>query len=123
MGLRVTTPKLEKYARSEGYHDGDDLIEDYLWRDEQETLLTTDARIVTAIPELQNKIWSENFGAKRINGHPPEYYARTLGVTVDELFPEDGLSLNVGDPWQKIDRKGVVIIDYEFGEVAGYELF
>lgn len=70
---------------------------------------------------LAKKIWDTNEGLKRINGHSPEYVAKHIGVTVEELFPTDGKSVYIGDPWQKLDRKGVTIVDYEFGPVAEFQ--
>ncbi len=70
---------------------------------------------------LTEKIRQENENSKRINGHPPEYVAASLDLPVEELFPLDGLTLYVGDPWQKLDRPGVVIVDYEFGPVVEFQ--
>ncbi|MEK7094971.1 MAG: class I SAM-dependent methyltransferase [Patescibacteria group bacterium] len=75
----------------------------------------------TAILPLREKIWETNEGRKRINGHEPEYVANGFGVSVEELFPPNGRTVYVGDPWQKLDRKGVVIVDYEFGPIAEFQ--
>lgn len=56
-----------------------------------------------AEPNIVEKIRQANEGNKIINGHSPEYIAR-----------------HIGDPWQRLDAKGVTIIDYEFGPVVEY---
>jgi SAM-dependent methyltransferase len=70
---------------------------------------------------IEVKVREANHGMKIINGHDPDYVAKSFGLSEDELFPPDGLTLYVGCPWQKLDRKGVVIIDYEFGPVAEFQ--
>jgi len=70
---------------------------------------------------LAKKIFDTNEGLKRINGYSPEYVAEGFEVSVEELFPSEGKTVYVGDPWQKLDRKGVTIVDYEFGPVAEFQ--
>lgn len=86
-----------------------------------EDLADFTGKILDTRDPLTRKIWNENRGNKRINGHSPEYVAEELGVSVDEVFPPEGLTVYVGDPWQKLDRKGVVIVDYEFGPVVEFQ--
>lgn len=76
---------------------------------------------LSADERLKLKIWMTNEGLKRINGHSPEYVAEHFGVPVEELFPPDGTAVYIGDPWQKLDRKGVTIVDYEFGPIAEFQ--
>jgi SAM-dependent methyltransferase len=70
---------------------------------------------------LEQKIWDVNEGNKRVNGHPAEYVAQHLRHPVEELFPEEGTCVYIGDSWQRLDRKGVTIVDYEFGPVAEFQ--
>ncbi|MBI2415632.1 MAG: methyltransferase domain-containing protein [Candidatus Kerfeldbacteria bacterium] len=78
-------------------------------------------RPISSVAALQEKIRKTNEGLKRINGHSAEYVAASLERSVEEVFPSDGRTVYVGDPWQKLDRKGVVIVDYEFGPVVEFQ--
>lgn len=57
---------------------------------------------------------------KRLTGRQPAEYAWESGVPLEELFPEGGEILNIGDPWQTLDLSGVTSIDYEYGEEAEF---
>lgn len=76
---------------------------------------------VNPVTTLEKKIRDTNEGLKKINGHSAEYVAQVLKLEVEELFPSNGKTVYIGDPWQKLDRKGVVIVDYEFGPVVEFQ--
>lgn len=108
-----------KYRRSQERQNTRHILEED--RSDDALKLVAAIKAASAEPELASRIWNENEGMKRINGHSPEYVAEGFGESVEEIFPPDGLTLYVGDPWQKLDRKGVVIIDYEFGPIAEFQ--
>ncbi len=57
---------------------------------------------------------------KALTGRRMEHYQDESGVTKEELFPEEGHILNIGDPWQKLDRKGITTLEYETGDEASF---
>jgi len=59
---------------------------------------------------------------KALTGRRVEQYEEESGVRESELFPEGGRVLNIGDPWQVMDREGVVNLEYETGEEADFLL-
>ncbi len=105
--------KETQFTRAEISKTGNDRARPFI-QTQEETMLSSQG-------QLEKKIWETNEGLKRINGHSAEYVAEHIGVSVEELFPEHGKSLYVGDPWQKLDKKGVVIVDYEFGPIAEFQ--
>ncbi len=58
---------------------------------------------------------------KALTGRKVEDYVLESGVAREELFPEDGKILNIGDPWQTLDLEGVTNVDYELGEEAEFQ--
>ncbi len=45
--------------------------------------------------------------------------AEDLNLPLEEVFPKDGLILNIGDPWQAMGKyPNVVTEDYKYGDVA-----
>ncbi len=62
---------------------------------------------------------------KALTGRTPERLEEETGIEVEELFPEEGKILYVGDPYQVMgryfDNPNFTTIDYEFGETAGFE--
>ncbi len=60
--------------------------------------------------------------SKALTGRRIEQYEAESGIRESELFPEDGHILNIGDPWQIMDRDGVVNLEYETGEEADFLL-
>lgn len=110
---------MRKYQRPEQSIITRRAVEDM--QEDQAAQLAAAVKAVQAEPTLAGKIWDENQDRKRINGHSPEYVAAGFDESVEEIFPPDGLTLYVGDPWQKLDRKGVVIMDYEFGPIAEFQ--
>jgi len=59
---------------------------------------------------------------KALTGRRVEQYEMESGIKESELFPRDGQVLNIGDPWQVMDRSGVVNLEYETGEEADFLL-
>lgn len=70
---------------------------------------------------IREKIFRENEGRKRINGHSAEYISDCLGVPLEEVFSPELKTIYVGDPWQKLDLPGVTIVDYEYGPVVEFQ--
>ncbi len=57
---------------------------------------------------------------KALTGRRMENYVQESGVMQAELFPENGFVLNIGDPWQTLDRKGITTLEYETGDEASF---
>ncbi|MEK9156609.1 MAG: class I SAM-dependent methyltransferase [Patescibacteria group bacterium] len=57
---------------------------------------------------------------KALTGRKAEQYEDESGIIKTELFPEGAHILNIGDPWQVLDKEGVVNLEYETGEEADF---
>lgn len=55
-----------------------------------------------------------------LTGRTPERIEEEAGLKQEWLFPEGKKVLYIGDPWQKMDIKGVTIAEMEFGEVQSF---
>jgi hypothetical protein len=53
---------------------------------------------------------------KALTGRRIAQYEVESGITESELFPEGASILNIGDPWQTLDRVGVTTLEYETGD-------
>ncbi len=72
------------------------------------------------LASLQEKVIEVDAPQKALTGRKPDDYATESCVDLQELFPEEGEILNIGDPWQTLDLPGVTSIDYESGEEAEF---
>ncbi|MFC1790055.1 hypothetical protein ACFLZP_01070 [Patescibacteria group bacterium] len=116
MDIKISEPDLQKAA--EASHSCPEEVIALLKGGESSS---PPGRIYYSESSLSQKIWAENQGQKRVNGHSPEYIAEKMGIPVDVLFPRDGLTLYIGDPWQRLDRPNVVLLDYEYGPVVEFQ--
>ncbi|TAL49933.1 hypothetical protein EPN81_04260 [Patescibacteria group bacterium] len=57
---------------------------------------------------------------KALTGRKIDQYENESGIQERELFPEGARVLNIGDPWQVLDKQGVVNLEYETGEEADF---
>lgn len=57
---------------------------------------------------------------KALTGRKIDQYEDESGIKENELFPEGARVLNIGDPWQVLDKEGVVNLEYETGEEADF---
>ncbi len=57
---------------------------------------------------------------KSLTGRRVDSYEEESGIRARELFPEGARVLNIGDPWQVMDREDVVNLEYETGEEADF---
>lgn len=55
-----------------------------------------------------------------LTGRTPERIEREEGLPKEWLFPEGKRILYIGDPWQRMDLKGVTIVEMEFGEAQEF---
>ena len=61
-----------------------------------------------------------NEDRKALTGRRIEDYVNGSLINKDELFPDGAYVLNIGDPWQRLDKDGVVTLEYETGEEASF---
>lgn len=73
---------------------------------------------------MKDLVYTVDRYSKALTGRTPEKIEEETGIDKDLIFPAEGKILYVGDPWQRmgreIDDKRIVIIDYEFGDVASF---
>ncbi len=70
--------------------------------------------------EIADKVVAVDAKEKALTGRVEQDYENESLVPVKELFPESGKVLNIGDPWQTLDREGVTNLDYESGDEAEF---
>lgn len=94
-------------------YSGEEISSDVLDSDEQ-----------TEHPRLAETVYQTDPQSKRLTGRTPEQIEEEIGISKEEIFPEDQQILYVGDPWQRmgleIDNNNLTIIDYEYGEPASF---
>lgn len=89
--------------------------------DEQEQLEEAErARFERIKQEIADKVMVIDAEEKALTGRVEQDYENESLVPVRELFPESGKVLNIGDPWQTLDREGVTNLDYESGDEAEF---
>lgn len=92
-------------------------VQDQVREGEQEYLRQSHERRASEFLELARPIDERD---KALTGRRIDDYVRESGLSADELFPENGRILNIGDPWQTLDREGVINLEYETGEEASF---
>lgn len=119
---------IKKIGKSEGFRKVNEVGYDYeILEDEKKVNDNETAetfRELAKREEIKDLIYEVDRNSKALTGRTPEKIEEETGINKDIIFPSEGKILYVGDPWQRmgreIDDKRMVIIDYEFGDVASF---
>lgn len=89
---------------------------------QQQELDAVDAAFDRMKAEVVSDLLSIDQEGKALTGRKIDQYEDESGIAEDELFPENARILNIGDPWQVLDKEGMVNLEYEAGEEADFVL-
>lgn len=92
-------------------------IEKDIQQGQEDFVFEQHQRNAAALIELARPIDERD---KALTGRKMEDYMYESAIMQDELFPQDGNILNIGDPWQTLDRQGITNLEYATGEEASF---
>lgn len=70
--------------------------------------------------QLVKDLLAIDMEGKALTGRKMDAYVENACVQARELFPDEADILNIGDPWQTIDRDRVINLEYETGGVSSF---